>query len=86
MNLLVTCPPNITNMRKEFFIATRHILSTQEIRLSKSTIHLNFAILAPTQFRNKYGKVSLKLHIDLLFFHILPFFCRIPARPRRPDE
>ncbi|VDD83203.1 unnamed protein product [Mesocestoides corti] len=32
MNLLVTCPPSVTNMRKEFFIATRHILSTQEIR------------------------------------------------------
>ncbi|VDK37547.1 unnamed protein product [Taenia asiatica] len=32
MNLMVTCPPSITNMRKEFFIATRHILSAQEIR------------------------------------------------------
>lgn len=34
MNLMVTCPPSITNMRKEFFIATRHILSAQEIRPS----------------------------------------------------
>ncbi|CDS35832.1 PIK kinase FAT and Armadillo domain containing protein [Echinococcus multilocularis] len=32
MNLMITCPPSITNMRKEFFIATRHILSAQEIR------------------------------------------------------
>ncbi|CAH8640584.1 unnamed protein product [Heterobilharzia americana] len=32
MNLLVNCPPSVTNMRKEFFIAARHILSAQEIR------------------------------------------------------
>ncbi|VDK81839.1 unnamed protein product [Dibothriocephalus latus] len=32
MNLLVTCPPSVTNMRKEFFIAARHILGAQEIR------------------------------------------------------
>ncbi|TPP57986.1 Transcription-associated protein 1 [Fasciola gigantica] len=32
MNLLINCPPSVTNMRKEFFIAARHILSAQEIR------------------------------------------------------
>ncbi|CAH8511956.1 unnamed protein product, partial [Dicrocoelium dendriticum] len=32
MNLLYNCPPCVTNMRKEFFIAARHILSAQEIR------------------------------------------------------
>ncbi|CAH8874323.1 unnamed protein product [Trichobilharzia szidati] len=32
MNLLANCPPSVTNMRKEFFIAARHILSAQEIR------------------------------------------------------
>ena len=36
MNLMVSCPPCITNMRKEFFIATRHILSYPEIRPSIS--------------------------------------------------
>ncbi|VDL86654.1 unnamed protein product [Schistocephalus solidus] len=41
MNLLVTCPPSVTNMRKEFFIAARHILGAQEIRPSEfsSGIH-----------------------------------------------
>ncbi|KAA3675126.1 transformation/transcription domain-associated protein, partial [Paragonimus westermani] len=32
MNLLYNCPPSVTNMRKEFFIAARHILSAQQIR------------------------------------------------------
>ncbi|KER19355.1 hypothetical protein T265_11848 [Opisthorchis viverrini] len=32
MNLLYNCPPSVTNMRKEFFIAARHILSAPDIR------------------------------------------------------
>ncbi|KAM7539597.1 hypothetical protein Aperf_G00000045134 [Anoplocephala perfoliata] len=32
MNLMITCPSSVTNLRKEFFIATRHILNYQEVR------------------------------------------------------
>ncbi|VDL61863.1 unnamed protein product [Hymenolepis diminuta] len=32
MNLMVTCPSTATNLRKEFFIATRHILNFPDIR------------------------------------------------------
>nr|CDS25899.2 transformation:transcription domain associated [Hymenolepis microstoma] len=32
MNLMITCPSTATNLRKEFFIATRHILNFPDIR------------------------------------------------------
>lgn len=30
--MIVSIPSNVTNMRKEYFIAARHILGTQEIK------------------------------------------------------